>query len=43
MSVLVLADVFFDRRDFPFYLRNFFLVRIDYRLWFVLQAVNLEF
>ena len=43
MPVLVLPDVFFDRLDFRFYLRNFFLVRIDYRFWFMLQAVNLEF
>ena len=43
MPLLVLTDVFLNRLDLHFYLRNPLLVLIDYRLWFMLQAVNLEF
>jgi len=43
VAVLVLTDVFFDRFDLRFYLLNPFLVPIDYRFRFMIQAVNLEF
>lgn len=43
VPVLVLPDVLFDRRDFLFYRRNLVLVLFNYRGWFMLQAINLEF
>ena len=43
VAVLVLSNVLFDRPDFLFYRRDLVLVLFNYRGWFMLQPVNLEF